>query len=88
MIAQFMFTMTKVSKKAPGGKDILKDVSISFYPGAKIGVVGTNGSGRRRFYQGAHFSCRIGCFVAHLAPKVGIPYCPFAAGYVSVSLNP
>jgi len=41
-----MFTMTKVSKKAPGGKDILKDVSISFYPGAKIGVVGTNGSGK------------------------------------------
>jgi ABC-type molybdenum transport system ATPase subunit/photorepair protein PhrA len=34
-----------VSKKAPGGKDILKDVYLSFYPGAKIGVVGLNGSG-------------------------------------------
>jgi ATPase subunit of ABC transporter with duplicated ATPase domains len=35
-----------VSKKAPSGKDILKDVSISFYPGAKIGVVGLNGAGK------------------------------------------
>jgi len=43
---QFMFTMTKVSKKAPSGKDILKDVYLSFYPGAKIGVVGLNGSGK------------------------------------------
>ena len=33
---QFMFTMTKVSKKAPSGKDIFRDVSISFYPGAKV----------------------------------------------------
>jgi ATPase subunit of ABC transporter with duplicated ATPase domains len=37
--------MWQVSKKAPGGKDILKDVSLSFYPGAKIGVVGLNGAG-------------------------------------------
>lgn len=43
---QFMFTMTRVSKKAPTGKDILKDVSLSFFPGAKIGVVGANGSGK------------------------------------------
>jgi ABC-type uncharacterized transport system fused permease/ATPase subunit len=43
---QFMFTMTKVSKRAPSGKELLKEVSLSFYPGAKIGVVGANGSGK------------------------------------------
>ena len=43
---QYMFTMLKVTKKAPGGKEILKDVSLSFYPGAKIGVVGLNGAGK------------------------------------------
>merc|ERR1712185_210501 len=38
--------MLKVTKKAPNGKEVLKDVSLSFYPGAKIGVVGLNGAGK------------------------------------------
>src|SRR5687768_18479087 len=44
--AQFIYTMRKVSRYYPPDKDVLKDVSISFYPGAKIGVIGANGSGK------------------------------------------
>jgi ATP-binding cassette ChvD family protein len=38
--------MSKLSKTYPGGKQVLKDISLSFYPGAKIGVVGLNGAGK------------------------------------------
>src|SRR5262247_1927680 len=38
--------MHKLSKTYPGGKQVLKDISLSFYPGAKIGVVGLNGAGK------------------------------------------
>ncbi|MBG6190561.1 ATP-binding cassette ChvD family protein [Arthrobacter sp. CAN_A212] len=44
-MAEFIYTMTK-ARKAVGDKVILDDVSMSFYPGAKIGVVGPNGSGK------------------------------------------
>jgi ATP-binding cassette ChvD family protein len=43
---QYVFTVHKLSKTYPGGKQVLKDISLSFYPGAKIGVVGLNGSGK------------------------------------------
>ncbi len=43
---QFVYHMHRLSKTYPGGKQVLKDVSLSFYPGAKIGVVGLNGSGK------------------------------------------
>ncbi|MEX0837588.1 MAG: energy-dependent translational throttle protein EttA [Gemmatimonadota bacterium] len=43
---QFIYHMHRVSKIVPPKKEILKDISISFYPGAKIGVVGPNGSGK------------------------------------------
>ena len=43
---QFVYHMHKVSKAYPGGKQVLKDISLSFVPGAKIGVVGLNGSGK------------------------------------------
>jgi ATP-binding cassette ChvD family protein len=45
VVAEFIYTMKKV-RKAHGDKVILDDVSISFYPGAKIGVVGPNGAGK------------------------------------------
>src|SRR4029079_4380377 len=38
--------MHKLSKTYPGGKQVLKDISLSFFPGAKIGVVGLNGAGK------------------------------------------
>jgi energy-dependent translational throttle protein EttA len=46
MAAQFIFTMHKVGKYVPPDREVLKDISLSFYPGAKIGVIGPNGSGK------------------------------------------
>jgi ATP-binding cassette ChvD family protein len=44
--AQFIYTMYKVGRYHPPDKEVLKDISLSFYPGAKIGVIGPNGSGK------------------------------------------
>jgi ATP-binding cassette ChvD family protein len=46
MSAQFIFTMRRVSKFVPPDREVLKDISLSFYPGAKIGVLGPNGAGK------------------------------------------
>jgi energy-dependent translational throttle protein EttA len=46
MAKDFVFTMMKVSKKYPPKKEVLKDISLSFYYGAKIGVLGLNGAGK------------------------------------------
>jgi ATP-binding cassette ChvD family protein len=46
MSAQYIFTMHKLSKFIPPDREILKDVSLSFFPGAKIGVLGANGAGK------------------------------------------
>ena len=46
MAAQFIYTMYKVGRFHPPDRDVLKDISLSFYPGAKIGVIGANGSGK------------------------------------------
>ncbi len=43
---QYVYTMHKLGKTYPGGKEVVKDVSLSFLPGAKIGVLGYNGSGK------------------------------------------
>ena len=43
---QYVYTMHKLGKSYPGGKEVVKDVSLSFLPGAKIGVLGYNGSGK------------------------------------------
>ena len=43
---QYIYTMDRVSKTFPGGKQVLKDIRLSFLPGAKIGVLGLNGSGK------------------------------------------
>ena len=45
-MAQYVFTMNRVSKTVPPKRQILKNVSLSFFPGAKIGVLGVNGSGK------------------------------------------
>ncbi|MEI6897803.1 MAG: energy-dependent translational throttle protein EttA [Psychromonas sp.] len=45
-MAQFIFTMNRVCKVVPPKRTILKDISLSFFPGAKIGVLGLNGSGK------------------------------------------
>ena len=43
---QYVYVMDRVSKTYPGGKQVLKDIHLSFLPGAKIGVVGVNGAGK------------------------------------------
>jgi ATP-binding cassette ChvD family protein len=43
---QYMMTLSKLNKVLPQGKQILKNINLSFFPGAKIGVVGLNGSGK------------------------------------------
>ena len=45
-MAQYVFTMNRVGKVVPPKRVILKDISLSFFPGAKIGVLGLNGSGK------------------------------------------
>jgi energy-dependent translational throttle protein EttA len=46
MAAQFIYTMHRVGRFYPPDREVLKDISLSFYPGAKIGVIGANGSGK------------------------------------------
>ena len=43
---QYVYTMQRLGKAYPGGKEVLKDISLSFLPGAKIGVLGLNGAGK------------------------------------------
>ena len=45
-MAQFVYTMNRVGKVVPPKREILKNISLSFFPGAKIGVLGLNGSGK------------------------------------------
>lgn len=45
-MAQYVYTMNRVSKVVPPSKHILKNISLSFFPGAKIGVLGLNGAGK------------------------------------------
>src|ERR1700721_2459727 len=45
-MAQFIYTMNRVGKVVPPKRIILRDISLSFFPGAKIGVLGLNGSGK------------------------------------------
>ena len=45
-MAQYVYTMNRVGKIVPPKKKILEDISLSFFPGAKIGVLGLNGSGK------------------------------------------
>src|SRR5450631_535041 len=46
MAKDFVYTMKGLSKKFPNGKEVLRDIYLSYYYGAKIGVLGLNGSGK------------------------------------------
>jgi energy-dependent translational throttle protein EttA len=46
MSSQYIYSMYKLSRTHPPDKQVLKDISLSFFPGAKIGVLGLNGSGK------------------------------------------
>ena len=43
---QYVYVMNRLSKAYSGGKQVLKDITLAFLPGAKIGVVGVNGAGK------------------------------------------
>ncbi|MDP3290204.1 MAG: ATP-binding cassette domain-containing protein, partial [Methyloversatilis sp.] len=45
-MAQYVMSMLRVSKVVPPKRTIIKDISLSFFPGAKIGLLGLNGSGK------------------------------------------
>ena len=45
-MAQYVMSMLRVSKIVPPKRQIIKDISLSFFPGAKIGLLGLNGSGK------------------------------------------
>ncbi|MFZ9364060.1 MAG: ATP-binding cassette domain-containing protein, partial [Arenimonas sp.] len=45
-MAQYVFTMNRVSKVVPPKRQILTNISLSFFPGAKIGLLGLNGAGK------------------------------------------
>jgi len=45
-MAQYIYTMIRVSKTVPPKREIIKDISLSFFPGAKIGLLGSNGAGK------------------------------------------
>jgi len=45
-VAEFIYTMQKVNRYYPPDREVLRDISISFFPGAKIGIIGHNGSGK------------------------------------------
>ena len=45
-MARYIYTMNRVGKVVPPKRVILRDISLSFFPGAKIGVLGLNGSGK------------------------------------------
>jgi len=46
MAAEFIYTCYKLARFYPPDRTVLEDISLSFYPGAKIGVIGSNGSGK------------------------------------------
>ena len=46
MSAQFIFTMRDLRRFYPPDREVLKGIYLSFYPGAKIGIIGNNGSGK------------------------------------------
>ena len=45
-MAQYIYTMNRVAKVVPPKRHIIRDISLSFFPGAKIGVLGLNGAGK------------------------------------------
>jgi sulfate-transporting ATPase len=75
-VAQYVFTMNRVGKIVPPKRFILKDISLSFFPGAKIGVLGLNGSGKSTLLRSWPASTRIIEGEAARMPGIKIGYLP------------
>ena len=72
MSSEYIFTMYKVSRTHPPDKQVLTDISLSFFPGAKIGVLGLNGAGKStllRIMAGVDTDCR---GEANLHPRASV----------------
>jgi len=72
---QYIYTMIGVSKVVPPKREIIKDISLSFFPGAKIGLLGLNGAGKStvlRIMAGVDKDCVDKDFVGEARPQPGI----------------
>ena len=77
-MAQYVYSMNRLGKIVPPKREILKDISLSFFPGAKIGVLGLNGSGKStllRAVNGLNKVTRGQVFVSHEGGQVDIANC-------------
>src|SRR3979411_284890 len=66
---QFIYVMKGLGKTYPGGREVLKDIWLSFLPGAKIGVLGLNGAGKSTILK--IMSCEDQQFVGEAWPAEG-----------------
>jgi ATP-binding cassette ChvD family protein len=71
-MAQYVYTMNRVGKIVPPKRQILKDISLSFFPGAKIGVLGSNGSGKSTLLRIMAGKEETSSGVAELAPNATV----------------
>ena len=55
---QYVFVMQNLTKVFPGGKELFKGITLSFLPGAKIGVLGVNGAGKSTLLKIIYEVCR------------------------------
>ncbi|HEB80374.1 MAG TPA: energy-dependent translational throttle protein EttA, partial [Chromatiales bacterium] len=75
-MAQYLYTMNGVGKVVPPKREILKDISLSFFPGAKIGVLGFNGSGKSTLLRIMAGADREHVGETRLQPGIRIGYLP------------
>ena len=74
MAHEFIYTCYKLGRFYPPDRTILENISLSFYPGAKIGVIGSNGSGKSSLYRALRLLADVaqGRVVASLAGEGGL----------------
>jgi predicted ATPase len=74
MAAEFIYTCYKLARFYPPDRTVLEDISLSFYPGAKIGVIGSNGSGKSSLYRSLRLLYEVaqGRAIASLAAEGGL----------------
>src|SRR3546814_20354747 len=73
-MAQYVYTMNRVGKIVPPKRQILRDISLSFFPGAKIGVLGLNGSGKSTLLK----------IMAGVEPEIGGGHVPMAGAQIGL----
>src|ERR1700735_2803920 len=96
MTAQFIFTMRDLRRFYPPDREVLRGINLSFYPGAKIGVIGSNGSGKSSLLRimaglddGFTGQARLtpGFTVGFLAQEPELDHTPDRAGNVATGMG-